>query len=329
MAAYGAVVCLLACVPAVASEGGADWAGGDVWDVFDWDDELDLPPGKVRVKHGGGLAGHNGLRSINAHCGPGFWRMRVGIGHPGQPEKVSGIEGSQKCMYTSGGTMGPTFVCTGREWAVATQGNCMSGAPPPIDQEVCDFLAQTHCLKEGNCTASHALPQCTESVHRAVQHCAVQCFNMKTGEDPQCDACLVSALSTVESFTRGVPDIYGCCGCFGTRKPRAVGIFASSQAQREGRLGRWARRCSGGITCPILSSNLESGLFRRAFERSTVSAPSSGAQGPQTASSRSCARPDAASPTSVVARSIRCASRTRAESADVASPRCGMRCSSR
>lgn len=53
-------------------------------------DELDLPPGKVRVKHGGGLAGHNGLRSINAHCGPGFWRMRVGIGHPGQPEKVSG-----------------------------------------------------------------------------------------------------------------------------------------------------------------------------------------------------------------------------------------------
>ena len=133
----------------------------------------------------------------------------------GQPEKVSGIEGSQKCMYTSGGSTGPTFVCTGREWAVATQGNCMSGAPPPIDQEVCDFLAQTHCLKEGNCTASHALPQCTESVHRAVQHCAVQCFNMKTGEDPQCDACLVNALSTVESFTRGVPDIYGCCGCFG------------------------------------------------------------------------------------------------------------------
>lgn len=53
-------------------------------------DELDLPPGKVRVKHGGGLAGHNGLRSINAHCGPGFWRVRVGIGHPGLPEKVTG-----------------------------------------------------------------------------------------------------------------------------------------------------------------------------------------------------------------------------------------------
>jgi len=53
-------------------------------------DEIDLPPGKVRVKLGGGLAGHNGLRSINAHCGPGFWRVRVGVGHPGQPEKVAG-----------------------------------------------------------------------------------------------------------------------------------------------------------------------------------------------------------------------------------------------
>ncbi|MCA8929880.1 MAG: aminoacyl-tRNA hydrolase [Alphaproteobacteria bacterium] len=53
-------------------------------------DELDLTPGKVRVRHGGGLAGHNGLRSINAHCGPNFWRVRVGIGHPGRPEKVAG-----------------------------------------------------------------------------------------------------------------------------------------------------------------------------------------------------------------------------------------------
>jgi peptidyl-tRNA hydrolase, PTH1 family len=53
-------------------------------------DELDLPPGKVRVKQGGGLAGHNGLRSINAHLGPQFWRVRVGIGHPGRPEQVAG-----------------------------------------------------------------------------------------------------------------------------------------------------------------------------------------------------------------------------------------------
>lgn len=52
-------------------------------------DELDLEPGKVRVKRGGGTAGHNGLRSIDAHLGNDFWRVRVGIGHPGRPEAVT------------------------------------------------------------------------------------------------------------------------------------------------------------------------------------------------------------------------------------------------
>jgi peptidyl-tRNA hydrolase, PTH1 family len=46
-------------------------------------DELDLAPGKVRVKVGGGDAGHNGLRSITAHVGPDYKRVRIGIGHPG------------------------------------------------------------------------------------------------------------------------------------------------------------------------------------------------------------------------------------------------------
>ena len=50
-------------------------------------DELDLAPGKVRVKTGGGLAGHNGLRSINKLCGgPDFHRIRLGIGHPGHKD---------------------------------------------------------------------------------------------------------------------------------------------------------------------------------------------------------------------------------------------------
>jgi len=53
-------------------------------------DELDLVVGKVRVKLGGGLAGHNGLRSIDAHIGNGFRRVRVGIGHPGDKNKVHG-----------------------------------------------------------------------------------------------------------------------------------------------------------------------------------------------------------------------------------------------
>jgi PTH1 family peptidyl-tRNA hydrolase len=51
-------------------------------------DELDLPPGKVRVKAGGGIAGHNGLRSITAHIGNEYRRVRIGIGHPGVKELV-------------------------------------------------------------------------------------------------------------------------------------------------------------------------------------------------------------------------------------------------
>jgi len=53
-------------------------------------DELDLPPGKLRMRRGGGFAGHNGLRSINAHMGADFRRARLGIGHPGDKAKVNG-----------------------------------------------------------------------------------------------------------------------------------------------------------------------------------------------------------------------------------------------
>jgi len=52
-------------------------------------DELDLPPGKLRMRHGGGFAGHNGLKSINAHMGADFRRARLGIGHPGDKAKVN------------------------------------------------------------------------------------------------------------------------------------------------------------------------------------------------------------------------------------------------
>ena len=53
-------------------------------------DELDLAPFKVKVRVGGGLAGHNGLRSINQHLGPDFRRVRIGIGHPGHKDRVTG-----------------------------------------------------------------------------------------------------------------------------------------------------------------------------------------------------------------------------------------------
>ena len=53
-------------------------------------DELDLAPFKVKVKLGGGTAGHNGLRSIDASLGPDFRRVRIGIGHPGHKDRVTG-----------------------------------------------------------------------------------------------------------------------------------------------------------------------------------------------------------------------------------------------
>ena len=57
-------------------------------DVLIIHDELDLAVGKIRAKKGGGLAGHNGLRSIDAHVGKEFSRIRVGIGHPGDKDRV-------------------------------------------------------------------------------------------------------------------------------------------------------------------------------------------------------------------------------------------------
>ena len=53
-------------------------------------DELDLAEGKIRVKDGGGHAGHNGLRSLHAHLGPDYRRVRLGIGHPGDRNRVIG-----------------------------------------------------------------------------------------------------------------------------------------------------------------------------------------------------------------------------------------------
>lgn len=62
----------------------------DSTDVIVFHDELDLAPGKCRVKSGGGHAGHNGLRSIHQHISPHYDRVRIGIGHPGHKDAVSG-----------------------------------------------------------------------------------------------------------------------------------------------------------------------------------------------------------------------------------------------
>jgi PTH1 family peptidyl-tRNA hydrolase len=59
-------------------------------DITVFHDEIDLAPAKVRVKAGGGHAGHNGLRSIHQHIGPHYDRVRLGVGHPGHKDRVPG-----------------------------------------------------------------------------------------------------------------------------------------------------------------------------------------------------------------------------------------------
>jgi PTH1 family peptidyl-tRNA hydrolase len=59
-------------------------------DITVFHDEIDLPPARLKVKTGGGHAGHNGLRSIHAHIGEAYQRVRMGVGHPGRKEAVAG-----------------------------------------------------------------------------------------------------------------------------------------------------------------------------------------------------------------------------------------------
>jgi peptidyl-tRNA hydrolase, PTH1 family len=59
-------------------------------DILIFYDELELAPGRLKAKQGGGSAGHNGIKSIDAHMGPNTWRVRMGIGHPGDKNLVSG-----------------------------------------------------------------------------------------------------------------------------------------------------------------------------------------------------------------------------------------------
>ncbi len=62
----------------------------DPSDITVFHDEIDLAPGKLRVKQGGGHAGHNGLRSLHAHVGEDYARVRMGVGHPGHKDAVPG-----------------------------------------------------------------------------------------------------------------------------------------------------------------------------------------------------------------------------------------------
>jgi len=72
-----------------AARAAMDFFKKDVADITVFYDELDLAPFKVKVKVGGGTAGHNGIRSLDSHIGNEFRRVRIGIGHPGHKDKVT------------------------------------------------------------------------------------------------------------------------------------------------------------------------------------------------------------------------------------------------
>jgi len=97
-------------------------------------DELDLAPGKVRVKRGGGLAGHNGLRSMDRMLGSSdFWRVRIGIGHPGMKE------------FVTGHVLGD-FAKADRDWVVRLLDAIAEAAPLLANAKPEDFMTKIALL---------------------------------------------------------------------------------------------------------------------------------------------------------------------------------------
>ena len=92
-------------------------------------DELDLVPGKVRVKKGGGHGGHNGIRSIESRIGKDFWRVRIGIGHPGNKTMVHGYVLSD-------------FRKTDRDWVEKTIDAVAEAMPVLIEGDEAGFMTR-------------------------------------------------------------------------------------------------------------------------------------------------------------------------------------------
>lgn len=133
-------------------------------DVVVLHDELDLAPGKLRFKTGGGHAGHNGLRSIDAHVGPAFQRLRMGIGHPGDKRLVSNYvlgdfakadEAWLDSLLAAVAAEAPLLVSDGPRFLSAVAARIAppkpradaSAATPVLDKPVGDPAAKTEASK--------------------------------------------------------------------------------------------------------------------------------------------------------------------------------------
>ncbi|HSI40612.1 MAG TPA: aminoacyl-tRNA hydrolase [Xanthobacteraceae bacterium] len=104
-------------------------------DIVAFHDELDLPPAKVRAKTGGGNAGHNGLRSITAHCGNDYARVRLGIGHPGDKALVM--------PYVLN-----DFAKAEQDWVEAVCDGCAELAELLVKRRPDEFQSRMHLLLE-------------------------------------------------------------------------------------------------------------------------------------------------------------------------------------
>ena len=102
-------------------------------ELFVFYDELDLAPGKLRLKFGGGSAGHNGIKSLRAHIGTDYWRVRMGIGHPGDKDQVSGYVLSD-------------FSKADGAWVAKLVGATAQSAPLLLDDDKNDFMTRVALL---------------------------------------------------------------------------------------------------------------------------------------------------------------------------------------
>ena len=105
-------------------------------DITAFHDELDLAPAKVRVKKGGGAAGHNGLRSMDRQLGtPDYWRVRLGIGHPGDKARVTG--------HVLG-----DFAKVDQDWLIALLDAVADAAPMLAADKPEDFMTRVALLTQ-------------------------------------------------------------------------------------------------------------------------------------------------------------------------------------
>jgi PTH1 family peptidyl-tRNA hydrolase len=102
-------------------------------ELFVFYDELDLAPGKLRLKFGGGSAGHNGIKSLRAHIGTDYWRVRMGIGHPGDKDQVSGYVLSD-------------FSKADGAWVAKLVDATVQSAPLLLDDDKNDFMTRVALL---------------------------------------------------------------------------------------------------------------------------------------------------------------------------------------